>query len=91
LKVDGIAELRVVLLRWKAHFGIVEVRSFLRDFEKWALRRPRYYRKQWGKAGIVNCAIAASRCGKPEIPVYLPLSMGVVENIGVTGEIPSAV
>jgi len=39
-------------LRWKAHFGIARVRSFLRDIEKWTLRRPRYYQwKQWGMAG----------------------------------------
>lgn len=50
--IDIIAELRVALLRWKAHFGIARVRSFLRDIEKWTLRRPRYYQwKQWGMAG----------------------------------------
>src|SRR5487761_2119738 len=47
-----VAELRVILLGWKAYFGIAEVLSPLRDIDKWIRRKLRcYIWKQWGPAG----------------------------------------
>lgn len=48
-----IAELRKSLLGWKAYFGITEIKSRLRDVEKWIRRKLRYYYlwKQWGRSG----------------------------------------
>lgn len=49
---DIIAELREILLGWKAYFGIAEILSSLRDIDKWIRRRLRcYQRKQCGRAG----------------------------------------
>ena len=49
---DIVAELRETLLGWKAYFGIAEVRSPLRDIDKWIRRKLRcYIWKQWGRAG----------------------------------------
>ena len=47
-----VAELRKILLGWKAYFGITEVLSPLRDIDKWVRRKLRCYLwKQWGSAG----------------------------------------
>jgi len=47
-----IAELRKSLLGWKAYFGIAEVKSPLRDIDKWIRRKLRcYLYKQWGRSG----------------------------------------
>lgn len=47
-----IAELKTILLGWKAYFGISEVLSSVRDLDKWIRRRLRsYVWKQWGRAG----------------------------------------
>ncbi len=47
-----VAELRTILLGWKAYFGITEVLSPLRDLDKWVRRKVRCYLwKQWGSAG----------------------------------------
>ena len=47
-----VAELRTILLGWKAYFGITEVLSPLRDLDKWVRRKLRCYLwKQWGSAG----------------------------------------
>ena len=47
-----VAELRNILLGWKAYFGITEVLSPLRDIDKWVRRKLRCYLwKQWGSAG----------------------------------------
>ena len=47
-----IAELRIALLGWKAYFKIVEVKSQLRDIDKWIRRKLRcYIYKQWGRSG----------------------------------------
>ena len=47
-----IAELRRTLLGWKAYFGIAEIKSPLRDLEKWIRRKLRCYLwKQWGRSG----------------------------------------
>lgn len=49
---DIVAELREALLGWKAHFGIAEALSPLRDIDKWIRRKSRcYHWKQWGRAG----------------------------------------
>jgi len=47
-----IAELRKILLGWKAYFGIAEVKSPQRDVDKWIRRKLRcYLLKQWGRSG----------------------------------------
>ena len=47
-----VEELRQALLGWRAYFGITEVRSPLRELDKWIRRRLRcYVWKQWGPAG----------------------------------------
>lgn len=47
-----IAELREFLLGWKAYFGIAEVKSPLRDLDRWVRRRLRcYIWKQWHRSG----------------------------------------
>jgi RNA-directed DNA polymerase len=47
-----IGELREYLLGWKAYFRINEVKSALRDLDKWIRRRLRSYAwKQWGRSG----------------------------------------
>jgi group II intron reverse transcriptase/maturase len=47
-----IAELRALLLGWKAYFGISEVQSPLRDLDRWVRRRLRCYMwKQWHRSG----------------------------------------
>ena len=55
-KVEQIVlDLRIPLLGWKAYFGITEVKSRLRDLEKWIRRRLRsYIWKQWGRSGYRN-------------------------------------
>ena len=50
--IDIVAELREILLGWKAYFDIAEVLSPLRDIDKWIRRKLRcYIWKQWGRAG----------------------------------------
>jgi group II intron reverse transcriptase/maturase len=47
-----IAEVRELLLGWKAYLGFAEVLSPLRDLEKWLRRKLRCYLwKQWGRRG----------------------------------------
>lgn len=47
-----IADLKKSLLGWKAYFGIAEVKSLLRDVDKWIRRKLRCYLwKQWGRSG----------------------------------------
>ena len=72
-----VAELRETLLGWKAYFGITEVLSPLRDLDKWVRRKLRCYLwKQWGRAGIGNCANAACRCVQRGIPASPPTVHG---------------
>lgn len=50
--VQVIADLRTILLGWRAYFGLAEVLSPLRDLDKWVRRRLRSYQwKQWGRTG----------------------------------------
>jgi len=45
-----VTELRQLMLGWRAFFGFAEVRSPLRDLDKWIRRRLRsYHWKQWGR------------------------------------------
>lgn len=45
-----VQELRQLMLGWRAFFGFAEVRSPLRDLDKWIRRRLRsYHWKQWGR------------------------------------------
>jgi RNA-directed DNA polymerase len=47
-----VQELRQLILGWRAFFGFAEVRSSLRDLDKWIRRRLRsYHWKQWGRRG----------------------------------------
>ena len=47
-----VQELWQLLLGWRGFFGFAEVRSPLRDLDKWIRRRLRSYRwKQWGRWG----------------------------------------
>jgi RNA-directed DNA polymerase len=47
-----VAELRQLMLGWRAFFGFAEVRSPLRDLDTWIRRRLRsYHWKQWGRRG----------------------------------------
>ena len=47
-----IAELRKYIQGWKAYFQLAEVKSPLRDIDKWIRRRLRsYHWKQWGRRG----------------------------------------
>jgi RNA-directed DNA polymerase len=47
-----VQELRQLMLGWRAYFGFAEVRSPLRDLDKWIRRRRRsYHWKQWGRRG----------------------------------------
>ena len=47
-----VAELRTLVLGWRAYFGFTEVPSPLRDLDKWIRRRLRsYHWKQWGRRG----------------------------------------
>ena len=47
-----IAELRPILLGWKAYFGFAEILSPLAELDKWLRRKLRCYQwKQWGRAG----------------------------------------
>jgi RNA-directed DNA polymerase len=47
-----VQELRQLMLGWRAFFGLAEVRSPLRDLDKWARRRLRsYHWKPWGRRG----------------------------------------
>jgi RNA-directed DNA polymerase len=47
-----VQELRPLMLGWRAFFGFAEVRSPLRDLDKWIRRRLRsYHWKQWGRRG----------------------------------------
>jgi RNA-directed DNA polymerase len=47
-----VAELRQLMLGWRAFFGFAEVRSPLRDLDKWIRRRLRsYHWKPWGRRG----------------------------------------
>lgn len=50
-----VAELRKILLGWKAYFGVAEVMSPLRDIDKWIRRKLRcYIWKQWYRSGYRN-------------------------------------
>ncbi|MGB8634795.1 MAG: group II intron reverse transcriptase/maturase [Rhodanobacteraceae bacterium] len=50
-----VAELRKILLGWKAYFGVAEVMSPLRDIDKWIRRKLRcYIWKQWSRSGYRN-------------------------------------
>lgn len=50
-----VAELKRILLGWKAYFGIAEVVSPLRDTDKWIRRKLRcYIWKQWNRSGYRN-------------------------------------
>lgn len=61
-----LAELRRMLLGWRAYFGFGEVPSPLKELEKWIRRRLRSYAwKQWGRRGYrelrrrgVSCDLA---------------------------------
>jgi RNA-directed DNA polymerase len=45
-----VAELRTLVLGWRAYFGFTEVPSPLTDLDKWIRRRLRsYHWKQWGR------------------------------------------
>jgi RNA-directed DNA polymerase len=44
-------ELRQLLLGWRGCFGFAEVRSPLRDLDKWSRRRRSYHWKPWGRRG----------------------------------------
>jgi RNA-directed DNA polymerase len=47
-----VQDLRQLMLGWRAFFGFAEVRSPLRDLDKWSRRRLRsYHWKQWGRRG----------------------------------------
>ena len=47
-----VQELRQLMLGWRAFFGFAEVRSPLRDLDKWIRRRLRsYHWKPWGRRG----------------------------------------
>lgn len=47
-----VAELRQLMLGWRAFFGFAAVRLPLRDLDKWIRRRLRsYHWKQWGRRG----------------------------------------
>jgi RNA-directed DNA polymerase len=47
-----VQELRQWMLGWRAFFGFAEVRSPLRELDKWIRRRLRsYHWKQWGRRG----------------------------------------
>jgi RNA-directed DNA polymerase len=47
-----IAELGYYLRGWKQYYGIVQVRSMLRELDSWIKRRLRSYQwKQWGRSG----------------------------------------
>jgi hypothetical protein len=47
-----VQELRPLILGWRAFFGFAEVRSPLRDLDKWIRRRLRSsHWKQWGRRG----------------------------------------
>ena len=47
-----VTELRQLMLGWRAFFRFAEVRSPLRDLDKWIRRRLRsYHWKQWGRRG----------------------------------------
>jgi RNA-directed DNA polymerase len=47
-----VQELRQLMLGWRAFFGVAEVRSPLRELDKWIRRRLRsYHWKQWGRRG----------------------------------------
>jgi RNA-directed DNA polymerase len=47
-----VQELRQLILGWRAFFGFAEVRSPLRDLDKWIRRRLRsYHWKPWGRRG----------------------------------------
>ena len=46
------ADLRRYMLGWKGYFGYAEVKSPLRDLDKWIRRKLRcYIYKQWGRSG----------------------------------------
>lgn len=50
-----VAELRKILLGWKAYFGVAEVMSPLHDIDKWIRRKLRcYIWKQWNRSGYRN-------------------------------------
>jgi RNA-directed DNA polymerase len=47
-----VQDLRQLMLGWRAFFGFAEVRSPLRELDKWIRRRLRsYHWKQWGRRG----------------------------------------
>jgi RNA-directed DNA polymerase len=47
-----VQELRQLMLGWRAFFGVAEIRSPLRDLDKWIRRRLRsYHWKPWGRRG----------------------------------------
>ncbi len=47
-----VRDLRQYLLGWRGYFGITEVKSPLKDLDKWVRRKLRcYIWKQWGRSG----------------------------------------
>jgi RNA-directed DNA polymerase len=58
-----IAELGLYLKGWKLYYGIVQVRSILREYDSWIKRRLRCYLwKQWGRSGYRRlCNLGVSR------------------------------
>ncbi len=58
-----IAELGVYLKGWLPYYGIVQVKSMMRQYDSWIKRRLRCYLwKQWGRAGYRRlCALGVSR------------------------------
>jgi hypothetical protein len=46
-----MAELRTMILGWRAYFGFTEVSSPLREMDKWIRRLRSYHWKQWGRRG----------------------------------------
>ncbi|PQP34958.1 group II intron reverse transcriptase/maturase [Desulfobacteraceae bacterium SEEP-SAG9] len=58
-----ISELGLYLKGWKLYYGIVQVRSMLREFDSWIKRRLRCYQwKQWGRSGYRRlCDLGVSR------------------------------
>jgi RNA-directed DNA polymerase len=58
-----IGELGLYLKGWDQYFGIVQVRSALREYDSWIKRRLRCYLwKQWGRSGYRRlCNLGVSR------------------------------
>lgn len=58
-----IGELGLYLKGWNQYYGVVQVRSMLREYDSWIKRRLRCYLwKQWGRSGYRRlCALGVSR------------------------------